>query len=349
MTALPPPNWYDDPQSPAHVRWWDGTAWTQHTHPKQPVQPAQVAPVQVQATTTPAPKAPSFRERLAENQRKSAEKAAAKQAERDQRLEVAHPRVPFGSTLKDDIEVVGEAYNKASFRHLFLADGKPDGGVIYRDAFLVAEPRNPHDKYAIRVEIEGVSVGHVPAYLARTLQASVLKVEKSGGRPCLRARIWSRKDGNDWPARVTLLDGHDDGDESELDYAEQAREQKEWERLEHLRQKHGKVRGVYWGEHRQTIAHLKRVEQYDEAIILLDECITAEEQVSAATGEAPSYWPTDQARIVHGKRKDPQGQLATLRRFIEHCGEGQDVTEPRRQIEVVEHRLSKQRPPKEGG
>jgi hypothetical protein len=30
--ALPPANWYPDPQNAQQLRWWDGQAWTSHTH-----------------------------------------------------------------------------------------------------------------------------------------------------------------------------------------------------------------------------------------------------------------------------------------------------------------------------
>jgi hypothetical protein len=30
----PAPNWYQDPQDPATLRWWDGLAWTPHTQPR---------------------------------------------------------------------------------------------------------------------------------------------------------------------------------------------------------------------------------------------------------------------------------------------------------------------------
>lgn len=30
---LPPPNWYPDPHHPSRSRYWDGTRWTEHTHP----------------------------------------------------------------------------------------------------------------------------------------------------------------------------------------------------------------------------------------------------------------------------------------------------------------------------
>jgi hypothetical protein len=38
-SALPPANWYPDPQTPGQLRYWDGQRWTQHTHVAQ--QPAQ--------------------------------------------------------------------------------------------------------------------------------------------------------------------------------------------------------------------------------------------------------------------------------------------------------------------
>ena len=31
---LPPSGWYPDPYgAPELLRWWDGSGWTQHTHP----------------------------------------------------------------------------------------------------------------------------------------------------------------------------------------------------------------------------------------------------------------------------------------------------------------------------
>lgn len=41
-TRVVPAGWYEDPASPAHVRWWNGLAWTEHTAIK-PTQPQPTA------------------------------------------------------------------------------------------------------------------------------------------------------------------------------------------------------------------------------------------------------------------------------------------------------------------
>lgn len=40
----PAAGWYDDPQQPGHLRYWDGSAWTSHTRPKDPLPAAPPPP-----------------------------------------------------------------------------------------------------------------------------------------------------------------------------------------------------------------------------------------------------------------------------------------------------------------
>ena len=50
--SYPPAGWYADPAASGSVRYWNGTAWTEHTAPHNPV-PSPVSPV-ASATAQPA-------------------------------------------------------------------------------------------------------------------------------------------------------------------------------------------------------------------------------------------------------------------------------------------------------
>ena len=44
-TNIAPPGWHPDPSNPGGaLRWWDGRAWTTHTHQATPTAPQAVAP-----------------------------------------------------------------------------------------------------------------------------------------------------------------------------------------------------------------------------------------------------------------------------------------------------------------
>jgi Protein of unknown function (DUF2510) len=57
-----PPGWHPDPTNPnAALRYWDGSAWTQHTHPQAAVAPAvPLAPVAPAAPYAPPPARPAY-------------------------------------------------------------------------------------------------------------------------------------------------------------------------------------------------------------------------------------------------------------------------------------------------
>ena len=66
--------WYDDPQDPRMVRWWNGLGWTTHVEPK-PERAPEPAPVVVQAPVQPARPAIDPNSMYAQSLRAQAEKA----------------------------------------------------------------------------------------------------------------------------------------------------------------------------------------------------------------------------------------------------------------------------------
>ena len=38
-STAPPASWYDDPNDPTQLRWWDGSEWTDHVVPREEAEP----------------------------------------------------------------------------------------------------------------------------------------------------------------------------------------------------------------------------------------------------------------------------------------------------------------------
>lgn len=65
-------------------------------------------------------------------------------------------------------------------------------GEVYRLAILEREPNNRYDRNAVRVTIDGVTVGYVPRDDAPLIGPTIGQVEKAGGRFAVRAVVgWS--------------------------------------------------------------------------------------------------------------------------------------------------------------
>lgn len=123
------------------------------------------------------------------------------------------PAATAGRMLRFDtsIEVVGESNYQAAL--LAVSGGKtPDGPAQTEHlAQLVAEPSNPYDRNAVRVEIDGRLVGYLPRQFAGRLSAVLREIE---GPAMCQARItggWDRGGGDTGSFGVVLLD--QDGDE----------------------------------------------------------------------------------------------------------------------------------------
>ena len=74
------------------------------------------------------------------------------------------PAQPLGKLEGDgefDFDIVGESKYQPNL--LALAGAKTDAGCeILCEATLHREPRNPHDRNAIRVDVQGRTVGYIP-------------------------------------------------------------------------------------------------------------------------------------------------------------------------------------------
>nr|WP_237002413.1 HIRAN domain-containing protein [Gordonia liuliyuniae] len=229
-----------------------------------------------------------------------------------------------------DLEVVGESNYRAAFAQLFLMAGKPLGGVIWRDAELVAEQANPHDRNAVAVVIDGHKVGHVPAELAPTIQPTVLRAAKRHESTHVAARIWAIYEDATWSARVTLSPSGDP--EPEWRYVDEAhwpgrmspdgterltdaglRRQLEAHYAARL------VRGRDFDDYRPDIAQARVDQDNALALSVLDDCIDAAERAAAVLLARPASWPTEQAAIVYRSLKDYDAEVAVLERFVAAC------------------------------
>lgn len=98
------------------------------------------------------------------------------------------------------------------------------------------------------------------------------------------------------------------------------------EPLKEARRVAGSIDGQFWPLLRPSIAELKRQERFDEARDLLAKCIGAAEGESAATGEVPDLWPTEQISVVLRRLREHPNEVAYLERYIAACGD-RDIPE----------------------
>lgn len=76
------------------------------------------------------------------------------------------------------------------------------------------------------------------------------------------------------------------------------------------------VRRKHFTERVEQIEKLSQEEQYEPALALLRECISATAAESAAQGWAPAPWYTDKAAIIYRKLKRPEEEVAVLKAYL---------------------------------
>lgn len=243
--------------------------------------------------------------------------------------DASSPTLPtqLGSLGVEDIEVAGESYRREAFAHVFAAAGRPLGGVLMRNAVLIPDPQNPHDRYAVSVYIDGVHVGWVPADEAPRVQPIAIAHARAGRQLTVLARVWACCEAGDWSARVTLAcSGQTEAEWSYVDHGdwpghrspdgtEQLTQTGRMRRIRHA-ETAGLIRGQDFETLRPMIAEAKARGDADAALAMLRECIDASERRAKVQGHRPATWPTEQAAILLRKQKDYLGEVVVIERFI---------------------------------
>jgi len=227
------------------------------------------------------------------------------------------------------IELSGTTTNSREHcQRVFVGAGYRNGGLLYRDGALIAEPTNPVDSNAVAVHVDGARVGYLPGWLAARMStglaggASVpvqLWGKESDGVVRVRAFAWLGAGEPVWqydatkPAPVTTAEKKEEQARS----AARLREQRLAAGGETARaERNALVRGKHYTEWPEAIRELKRAGHLDEALMLLYELIEAAERDARGRGHgAPAPWYTEQAAIIHRKLREYGREVAVLQRY----------------------------------
>jgi len=86
------------------------------------------------------------------------------------------------------INVVGESFYQPALKRVSQCPAKGEHGYEC-SAELVLDPDNPHDKFAVRVEVDGELVGHLPRGTARRLGKRLRGLKEEGKQAICMAYI----------------------------------------------------------------------------------------------------------------------------------------------------------------
>lgn len=102
------------------------------------------------------------------------------------------------------VEVVGEAYYRRELAALYKASGRRPGEEFRTEAVLVPEVGNAHDANAVRIDVEGHTVGFLAREDAVRYRPLLARLAVEGRGAVARARVWATNDDGTWRGRVTL-------------------------------------------------------------------------------------------------------------------------------------------------
>lgn len=209
--------------------------------------------------------------------------------------------------------------------------GLADGGYLELDGTLQREPDNRADPNAVAVHVEGERIGYLPGHVARATELS------NTGAKRIRVQIFTEimPKGLRAEAWAWLADGTPVWDWSENrrpPMSSQAKAQARHagtsdmvadalsnggERAEQF--KSGMVQGVHYLQLVEPIKQLKRDDRLDEALTLCYSAIDGAEAAARRERLEPAPWYTEQAAIIHRKLRQPEQEIAVLRRWLVAC------------------------------
>lgn len=196
LNQNPPADWYIDPQDTTQLRYWNGTAWTEHRSPRVQAPTGTKATASNSGPPTKAPEDSTSNEATASArpEPKESEPEMLPTRKAESKAAPSSPQ-PFWLNIAQhwpSLDVVGEAYRDDEVIAVIGRRPKVDEEIELRElATLIPEPDNPYDKNAISVRIKGHLVGYMSKDDAKHYKPYVDRIVASGHVPVTSASIWA--------------------------------------------------------------------------------------------------------------------------------------------------------------
>lgn len=199
---LPPAGWFPDPHDATQLRYWDGTAWTEHRSPRTQSTSEQLNKAGqdvadgiargftalgswVQQNTAARPQQPTF--------------ASVAAACRDE---------PARHPLTRRVEAVLDPTEVAAIGALFATTATavtPEGATLDNEVCrLVPNPWNPQDPTGVAILVGTRQVGRLPADAAAQYSAPLTQLTQRQLLATGIATLWAQGPGTVTAARVTV-------------------------------------------------------------------------------------------------------------------------------------------------